>query len=40
MELTSEKYKKLLGHTSLDTTQIYTKLDDDYLKQKYDKIQN
>ena len=34
------KIQKLLGHESIDTTQIYTKLDDDYLKQEYDKIQN
>ena len=32
--------QELLGHSSLSTTQIYTKLDDDYLKQEYDKIQN
>ena len=34
------KIQKLLGHESIDTTQIYTNLDDDYLKQEYDKIQN
>ena len=34
------KIQKLLGHESIDTTQIYTKLDDDYLKQEYDKIQD
>ena len=32
--------QELLGHSSLSPTQIYTKLDDDYLKQEYDKIQN
>ena len=34
------KIQKLLGHESIDTTQIYTNLDDDYLKQEYDKVQN
>lgn len=34
------KIQKLLGHESIDTTQIYTNLDDDYLKKEYDKIQN
>ena len=31
--------QKLLGHESIDTTQIYTNLDDEYLKKEYDKIQ-
>ena len=34
------KLQKLLGHESIDTTQIYTNLDDEYLKNEYDKIQN
>ena len=34
------KIQKLLGHSSIDTTQIYTKLDDDFLKREYDKIIN
>ena len=34
------KIQKLLGHSSIDTTQIYTKLDDDFLKREYDKILN
>ena len=34
------KIQKLLGHESIDTTQIYTNLDDDYLKKEYDKVQN
>ncbi len=33
------KIQKLLGHESIDTTQIYTNLDDEYLKKEYDKIQ-
>ena len=33
------KIQKLLGHESIDTTQVYTNLDDEYLKKEYDKIQ-
>ena len=36
--LNIRKIQKLLGHSSIDTTQIYTKLDDDFLKKEYDKI--
>ena len=37
--LNIRKIQKLLGHSSIDTTSIYTKLDDDFLKREYDKIQ-
>ena len=38
--LNIRKIQKLLGHTSIDTTQIYTSLDDEYLKKAYDEVQN
>ena len=34
------KIQELLGHTSLNTTQGYLNLSDEFLKQKYDEIQN
>lgn len=38
--LNIRKIQKLLGHASIDTTQLYTNLDDEYLKKAYDEVQN
>jgi len=38
--LNIREIQKLLGHSSINTTQIYTKLEDEFLKREYDKIQN
>ena len=34
------KIQKLLGHSDINTTQVYLNLDDDYIKKRYEEIQN
>lgn len=34
------RIQKLLGHSDINTTQVYLNLDDDYIKKRYEEIQN
>ena len=34
------KIQKLLGHSDINTTQVYLNLDDDYIRKRYEEIQN